>query len=147
MEKQSLKGIWKPYTVVMNHRNGVSRKFPCCCWEMVISWTSQSLKHNETEAMREARGKKSSNLGMKWQPDHRTEIIMSIEHPGLWCFRKPRHILGAGPLSAPKLTWSPLATVSCDTGTHNQAQGAQALPRSPCSLGSEETRSSKSAAM
>lgn len=93
-----------------------------------------------------SKGKNSSNLGMKRQPDHRTEIILSIEHPGLWCFRKPSSILGAGPVSTPRLTESLVITTPCDTGTRNQAQDVQALPQSPCTLGSGETRSNKSSA-
>lgn len=73
---------------------------------MVIAWPHQSLRHNETKGQK-TRWKKSSNLGMKRQPDHRTEIILSIQHSGLWCFSKPSSALDPGPSSTRKAQREP----------------------------------------
>lgn len=46
------KAVSNLYSMVTNHRNGVSTKFSCFYREMVISSTGLSLSYSETESLK-----------------------------------------------------------------------------------------------
>lgn len=77
--ESSLKAL-NSQAVVKNHSNRVSCKFPFYAekWSFLgLGNLSGTMKPKVKK-----QGKKSSNLGMKRQPN-RTEIALPVEHPGL----------------------------------------------------------------